>query len=125
MSNIICVDNDAIFPDMASMHKRLRKARIDAGFTSARSAAIAHNWHVSTYSAHENGQNKFGADVAETYSKAFGVSAPWLLMGVEVAPDQTSGIDNQIRQLPPDEARAVIDRFNAILEGIRISKKLK
>lgn len=44
-------------------------------------AAKRHNWPTSTYAAHENGQNDYPADVAERYSRAFKVSAGWLLSG--------------------------------------------
>lgn len=64
---------------MGTMGDRLRKARIDAGFKSARSAAQRHGWKESSYAAHENGQNEFGPDVADRYARAFRVSAAWLL----------------------------------------------
>lgn len=107
---------------MKTMGERLRKARQDARFTSARSAAISHGWTPSTYAAHENGQNDYGAEQAEIYAKAFKVSAEWLLLGKQEA---APGIDKQLMQLPPDEARALIDRFNSIIEGARIIGKTK
>lgn len=64
-----------------TMGDRLRAARIKAGHKSARGAAIKHNWPPSTYAAHENGQNEYGATEAETYAKAFKTSASWLLTG--------------------------------------------
>ena len=66
---------------MESMSNRLRQARIDAGFGSARNAAKEHRWKVSTYSAHENGQNDFDEEAAKQYGRAFHVSAGWLLTG--------------------------------------------
>lgn len=68
---------------MAELPKdRLRTARIEAGFRSARSAALRHRWHPSTYASHENGQTaKIPQDAAELYAKAFNVSAGWLLTG--------------------------------------------
>ena len=63
------------------MHERLRSARAQAGFKSARQAALRFGWSVSTYSAHENGQNRFDPEIAKSYGKAFGVSASWLLTG--------------------------------------------
>jgi phage repressor protein C with HTH and peptisase S24 domain len=66
----------------STMGERLREARRAAGFTSARSAAIKHGWGVSTYAAHENGQNEFDAETAEKYARAFKkTSAAWLLTG--------------------------------------------
>ena len=64
---------------MTTLGSRLREAREAAGFKSARAAAIRHGWKVSTYSAHENGQNEYGPDEAKSYSKAFKTKASWLL----------------------------------------------
>src|SRR5437870_3986654 len=66
---------------MATMGDRLRTARQEAGFDSARAAALRHRWTVSTYSAHENGQNDFDEQTARLYGKAFKVSAGWLMTG--------------------------------------------
>ncbi len=65
------------------MQDRLRSARAKAGFSSARKAALRFGWSVSTYSAHENGQNRFDPESAKVYGRAFGVSAAWLLTGEE------------------------------------------
>ena len=63
------------------MKDRLRQARIDAGFKSARAAAIKFGWTPSTYAAHENGQNEFDGTAARTYGKAFKSSPGYLLTG--------------------------------------------
>lgn len=68
---------------------RLKKARAEAGFASARSAAIHFGWNVSTYSAHEGGANGLSASTARQYGVSFGVSAAWLLTGER---DQTENI---------------------------------
>ena len=67
------------------MQDRLKQARGKAGFKSARQAALRFGWSVSTYSAHENGQNRFDPDAAKSYARAFGVSAAWLLTGEDIA----------------------------------------
>jgi SOS-response transcriptional repressor LexA len=64
-----------------AMGERLKQARVNAGYRSARAAAIDHSWTVSTYAAHENGQNEFDPAAAETYGQAFRVSSGWLLTG--------------------------------------------
>lgn len=74
--NIICE-----FPLMQSMGDRLRSARESAKFTSASSAAKRFGWKISTYIAHENGQNDYDNDAAKRYAKAFKVSPSWLLLG--------------------------------------------
>ena len=63
------------------MHDRLRAARAKAGFDSARSAALRFGWSISTYAAHENGQNKFKGPQAAEYARRFKTSAAWLLTG--------------------------------------------
>lgn len=63
------------------MNSRLREARIAAGFPTAAAAAKRFIWPLSTYAAHENGQNKFGEETALIYGRAFKCSAAWLLFG--------------------------------------------
>lgn len=62
--------------------ERLRQARVNAGFKSARSAAMHFGWTTSTYAAHENGQvPRVPIDDAKRYATAFGVDAFWILHG--------------------------------------------
>lgn len=63
------------------MHERLRQARIDAGWTEAAEAARRFGWNLSTYRAHENGQNPIPRTRAPEYARAFRVSPEWLLLG--------------------------------------------
>ncbi|WP_276200603.1 S24 family peptidase [Chelatococcus sp. XZ-Ab1] len=63
------------------MGDRLRRARIEAGFSSAMGAAKRFGWSPSTYAAHENGQNRFDEKAARKYAEAFKTSAAWLLTG--------------------------------------------
>lgn len=107
---------------MKTMSERLREARQASGFGSASSAAKAHGWGVSTYIAHENGQNEYGPERAEIYAKAFKTSAEWLLFGKE-APG--TGIDAQLRTLPPDEAKRLVEKFTAMIEGAKIVGRIK
>lgn len=60
---------------------RLKQARTNATFRSARAAAARFGWAPSTYAAHENGSRGFGAEEAETYGRAFKVSPQWILFG--------------------------------------------
>lgn len=68
------------------MGERLRKARMAAGFKSAKAAADRMGISGSTYAAHENGQNEFDATAAAIYGRAFGVTASWLLTGEGAGP---------------------------------------
>lgn len=58
---------------------RLRRARIDAGYTSAQSAADAYGWPSAAYRHHENGTRGFDFATAQRYGKAFKVQAAWLM----------------------------------------------
>lgn len=107
---------------MEHMSERLRQARKNAGFPSASAAARAHGWRPSTYIAHENRQNQFDAAQAEMYGKAFKVPAEWLLLGKS---PPNVGIDAQLRQLPPEEAQKLVEKFNAMIEGVRVVSKIK
>jgi transcriptional regulator with XRE-family HTH domain len=66
---------------MTDTNARLRQARENAGFSSARSAALRFGWIPSTYASHENGQTPVPAKEAPKYARAFKVSAAWLLTG--------------------------------------------
>lgn len=68
------------------MHDRLRRARLLAGFDTARAAIERFGWKASTYRAHENGQNKFRASEARSYARAYKVSSAWLLFGEQGPP---------------------------------------
>lgn len=51
--------------------RRLAEARMAAGYTSARAAALDNGWAESSYRAHENGTRTIGQDDAERYAKRF------------------------------------------------------
>lgn len=70
---------------MGELGDRLRKARVAAGFQSASKAATALGVAVSTYSAHENGQNDYGPKEAAVYARKFKVTPEWLLLGRNTA----------------------------------------
>lgn len=63
---------------------RLAHARLEAGFRSAREAALECGWPESTYRAHENGGRTIGLDDAEKYAKRYrNISAQQILFGEE------------------------------------------
>lgn len=91
-----------------TMSDRLRLARENAGFNSARSAALAIGVNPSTYGAHENGQNNFKLKDAEFYAGAFKVSAAWLLTGEPVTEEDLDagfafGVDSDSPRLTEEE----------------------
>jgi hypothetical protein len=107
---------------MSEMSERLREARIASGHKTASGAAKAHGWAISTYIAHENGQNDYDTERAAVYAKAFKTTPEWLLLGKE---NPSAGIDAQLRTLPPDDARRLIEKFSAMIEGVKIVGKIK
>lgn len=71
-------------PDSA---KRLEKARISRGFTSAADAARYFGWSYDTYIQHENGTRGI-VRAAQRYAKAFRVTPGWLLTGEGAGPGE-------------------------------------
>lgn len=107
------------------MGERLKKARIEAGIESASAAAKKFGGSVSTYLAHENGQNDYSPERAEIYASKLKVRAEWLLFGNGAKAANDPGIDAQLRRLDPEDSRKLIDRFNAMLEGVRVLGKIR
>jgi len=107
---------------MQDMATRLRQARIEAGYSSASAAARAHGWRASTYIAHENGQNQYDAAQAEVYAAAFKTQAEWLLLGRE---SKVSDIESELRLLPPEDARKLIDEFNSMIRAAKLLRRKK
>ncbi|MDF1769860.1 S24 family peptidase [Maricaulis sp.] len=62
-------------------NQRLKRARIQAGHSSARAAAQSLGFNANTYGAHETGTRGISAEAAKRYALAFGVSLEWLLTG--------------------------------------------
>lgn len=83
--NMIDVYTLCEYQPMETMGDRLKKAREQANFPSARQAALKNKWGVSTYSAHENGQNEYGEDEAKKYGRVYKVDPWWLLTGEGIA----------------------------------------
>lgn len=83
--------------NMKSTAQRLKQARIDAGYESATQAARAMGISVSTYSAHENGQNGLKLKFAEKYARKFKISQSWLLTGENGGSSQNT---SQIGMVP-------------------------
>lgn len=65
--------------------RRLKQARVSAGFRSATNAATFLDIANPTYLSHENGSRQIREDLAEEYAEKFNVSAEWLLYGTEDA----------------------------------------
>lgn len=109
---MISVTTFANVAGMESMGDRLRKARLAAGYSSATKAAEAMGIGVSTYRAHENGQNNFSAEEAARYARRYGVTAAYLLTAATSAQPQSiplmgylgagAEIEPDFEQVPPE-----------------------
>ena len=84
-----------------SMSDRLREARAAAGFRSMAKAAERVGKTASTYRAHDNGQNDFDLEDAETYASAFGVTAEWLFFGGNKTFKEWSNTPGAQKQVTP------------------------
>jgi transcriptional regulator with XRE-family HTH domain len=64
-----------------ALGRRLRTARLRAGYRSAQVAAAAQGWPTATYRAHENGGRKVPDEMLNEYAKAYKISLVWLKTG--------------------------------------------
>ncbi|WFU07662.1 S24 family peptidase [Rhizobium sp. CB3090] len=86
-----------------SMGERLKAAREAANYPSATKAAEALGIGLSTYRAHENGQNEFGPEIADRYAKKFGTTAGYLLTGEGPRKVERPGPRMVVTSFDPDE----------------------
>ena len=91
--------------------KRLKLARMAAGFRHAKDAARRHGWTYETYHQHETGTRGFSR-VASRYATAFRVSVGWLLHGEGRGP--TAEAVEMRHGLTPDEIDEIEDQVDAI-----------
>lgn len=81
----IAVVND-IEQGPAQRLKEARKIAKGGFFKHATDAARFFGWDEGTYRGHEAGTRNYPPDVAMTYSRAFGVTAGWLMFGEGINP---------------------------------------
>lgn len=98
--------NDASYRRiMSDPAERLRIARLRAGYETAKEAALALGFPVSTYLGHENGSRGYPAKKAAIYARKFKVREQWLLYGVGDGPgeqgDQKAEVISIFDRLPP------------------------
>lgn len=77
---------------------RLRRARIDAGYSTAKAAAEAFGWNVNTYISNENGNAPYSFKKAQVYAQRLKVSPEWLYTGAS-APE-SAGLRPISRMVP-------------------------
>jgi hypothetical protein len=100
---------------------RLRIARLRAGYETAKEAAEALGFPVSTYLGHENGSRGYPAKKAYTYARKFKVREQWLLYGVGEAPgtdgDPKAEVIDIFDHLPPLKKKAALDMLRGLAGG--------
>ncbi len=99
---------------MDSQSERLKRDREAAGFRTAKDAAQHFRWVVSTYAAHENGQNGLKSSSAARYAKAFNVTPEWLLLGTD--PGELMGLESEFRLLNEAQRQFVLTGLNNLIE---------
>lgn len=83
---ISCATHDFMSSRKEIAASRLRQARSEAGYDSARAAAEAFGFTTSTLTSHENGTREFDVETAIRYGKAFKVNPGSLLALDHVEP---------------------------------------
>lgn len=114
--------NDAFYyRRMETPADRLRIARMRAGFATAKEAAEALGFPVSTYLGHENGSRGYPAKKAFTYARKFKVREQWLLYGVGPAPGEGGGEAAEIislwDHLPPIKQAEALGYLRGLAGG--------
>lgn len=102
---------------------RLKKAREEAGFLDATSAARAFGWTIPTYLSHENGSRGFKSQVAKRYAAVYKVSAAWLISGEGQM--RGPGIDAQLVALPPAVSKHLIELFNQMIANVQKGRRIE
>lgn len=69
--------------EKSEIAKRLRLARVNAGYRHASNFSDSIGVHHITYHQHESGKNGLSNKVLEKYAKALDVSVSWLFSGKE------------------------------------------
>lgn len=62
--------------------ERLKRARMEAGFETAKEFAEKNNLKISTYTLHEAGTRNMSIEVTEFYSQLLNINVEWLLTGI-------------------------------------------
>ena len=103
---------------MKTLGERLAYAREKAGYTSARSAALALGVSVSTYNSHERagepGARNFDLEAGKAYARKFNVSFAWLMTG-EGGPEKSARKADATPAFDP----VTDERRDIPLDGIR------
>ncbi|MBN9287187.1 MAG: hypothetical protein BGO43_02100 [Gammaproteobacteria bacterium 39-13] len=62
--------------------ERLKLARTEAGFNTAKEFALLNNLKISTYNLHEAGTRSMALEIIEQYAQILKINVSWLLTGI-------------------------------------------
>lgn len=112
--NAQCINLFAKYAFMNTPHDRLKQARKDAGYRTARDGAERLGVPYGTYAGHENGNRGIKPAEAESYAKAFKVRPEWILYG-KVGPEPLTNSENPQPPLKPI-VKAIEDSLDGLTE---------
>jgi hypothetical protein len=95
--------------------RRLRQARVAAGFATAKAAAARYGWNLNSYASNENGNAPYSYRRAKDYAAALGVRAEWLYDGI--SPEVASAPNSWDTPSPQPPMTPIIGRVGADPEG--------
>ena len=99
---------------MTAVSDRLKRAREQAGYSTATAFAETNNIVTATYRSHENGARGVGVDDIERYAQLLAVSPAWIAFGTgEMSQDD---IASRLSRLESSVSR--IERL--LSRGLRI-----
>ncbi|MCK7611992.1 helix-turn-helix domain-containing protein [Roseibium sediminicola] len=101
-------------PTRMEKNERLKKARIDAGYSTASDAARALDVKIATYSHHESGDRDFKDDAGRRYARRFGVDFVWLMHGEQLKQAARPKANSRFHEgITPDSDKIDWDAFYA------------
>ncbi|KCZ47746.1 helix-turn-helix transcriptional regulator [Hyphomonas sp. CY54-11-8] len=99
---------------METRGDRLKKARMDAGYTTVRAACDAFGYKYPTYAGHENGSREFDFDEAERYAKNYSVDVMWLMNGKTPAKGERAEVIDIWSRIPERDRQAALNMLRGL-----------
>lgn len=100
---------------MKTVGSRLKAARIDAGYKTAKEFADKHGVAQPTYANHENDKRGIRREAAKYYAEALGITVEWLLDGQPASsPSEKALLEKAV---PPGNSRTVVEYDSRLSAG--------
>ena len=101
-----------------TINKRIKQARIEAGFSTVKAAAESRGLNENTLASNENGNRTPGRELAARYASAFGVSLDWLLQGKGPMKAYPSKIIDIWERIPKANEDAALRMLESLAEKV-------